>query len=391
MAPIFLSILSISTFQYKAILTISVWIPILFHKAHTQALISLAKTHKQILFTTLILSFYITIVSAINKFQINNYLVATSLLAWIPTTALLMAAQKKNTGKVLFLLYLMLIAAQVLILFTLWWQRYGIGIQRPLGIGHNVISGPLICVLALITYDLGQKLELSSKVKNNLQWLKWISVIFISGSIVTNSRTAILCAAISIFYIIKKEQQKTKLHPLATIISFIILTSFLLRDRATDMISDIKEYARGNLYSSIGSRLEAYIWSYRNIEDHLLHGRSIEGITKSYNSRYAGEAKFVEFMPHLHNDFLQLTAAFGLSSAVIFYLLFVMLYRRHQSSSQGYLKVDKSQIKNSGSVIIICIFLTSLFDSLTFNIESLLAFMVVIGISLSVQSKVTPS
>lgn len=78
-------------------------------------------------------------------------------------------------------------------------------------------------------------------------------------------------------------------------------------------------------------------------------------------------------MPHLHNDILQLSMAYGLGAAILFLYCIFTYYKENPTTSKKY--------------IIFCLLAVSMFDSLTYNAEALIAFMAILAINLTLQGR----
>lgn len=391
LTPIFLSALAISNFPYKLQLIASFWFVLLIKFSHLSNFLRLLKSELLLATTTILLSFYIALASYLQESGTNNFLTAGAFLVWIPVLAIVASECQQNKERALIGIFGVMLTATVIIASALAWQRYVIGSARPLGLGHNVISGPLVCILSVACHEIARTSTTISKIDTKLPFIKISFTLLVASSLTTDSRTGLLCAILCIFFIISNKKvdiYKNKLIFSATALAIMLF----YHDRFFNVFADIHGYMNGDLYSSIGSRFEAYVWSYKTLGEHLVFGKSLEGVTEIFNSRYDNNLKPVEFMPHLHNDFLQLTAAFGLPAAILFGLLLLLFYRRSNRVRQHDMASTEYPVfKNGLQVILLCLLTVSCFDSLTYNTESLLAFTVIIGVSLAILREHLPS
>lgn len=371
LASIFIIILGISNFQHKTLLAFSPWLFILLHKSYSEKLWITIKNDKEICIASALLSIHIIISSHVNHSGTQNYLTALAILIWLPIKACIDANIEYDFKKTYIKLYATFLLAQTTILSTLIWHKFLIGIDRPLGVGHNVISGPLICILAISSFEMALKfawIQKNALIKNISAG---IAVIFLLGSTITNSRTALLCAAAGILFIITRHSPQIKKVNLFIALTATAAVLLFNENRIYEAFIDIQNYKNGWLYTSIGGRLEALAWASDNITKNLFFGISIENITAEFNSRYGSRHIAVEYLPHLHNDFLQLSMAFGFPAAILFGFLLYAIYKKKWATSTGF--------------IVICLFVVSMFDSLTYNTEALVAFFAVIAVNLALQ------
>ena len=93
---IFLSALGISNFQNKIALASSLWIAFVFNKGNIKSIKRIFSLNNNIVLLYAILATYITIVSLSTSAGINNYVLAISLLAWIPTCEIISTLEDEN-------------------------------------------------------------------------------------------------------------------------------------------------------------------------------------------------------------------------------------------------------------------------------------------------------
>lgn len=388
LAPVFLSFLAISNFQHKPLLIAGLWIAILLDKNYIKVLFCLLENQRAMVLAAVSLSTYVSCVSYILEAEVNNFLVAGALIAWIPACAIAASEFQRHKERTLVGLYLTCLLAALMIATLLAWQRYLIGAERPLGIGHNVISGPLICALSILCNELASRSTTLSTINTKIPFIRLTSALLAVSSLITDSRTALLCAVISVFYIMSnniKNLTTNKALSLAAVATLIAA----YHEKFVNALSDITGYLSGNLNSSIGGRFEAYAWSFKHFDEHIWIGKTLEGVKTLFNSRYDDTLKSIEFMPHLHNDFLQLTAAFGLPTALMFGIFLGLLYFKSGQGKKNISIAKRQSVLFTDGLqpTILCIIIVSWFDSLTYNTESLLAFMIIVGISLAVSSR----
>lgn len=373
LASTFIIILGISNFQHKALLFFSPWFLVFLNKSYIENLWRTTKDDQLLKIVSIAISLHILVSSYLNNSAVENHLIALVFISWLPIKAFTEVEIKHDAQRTYIKLYSILLLAKLLIFSTLVWHKFIIGIDRPLGIGHNVVSGPLICIFSITSFEIACRFHQVQKSNFVKKIYAGISIIFIFGSTITSSRTAFLCAIAGIVFVIIRYSPRINKRWLFASLITISGVFIFSGNRIQEVFTDIQNYKNGNLYTSLGGRLEAINWAVENIPENIFFGISTENVAANFNSRYKNQQLAAEYLPHLHNDFLQLGMAFGLPSAILFFLFIYTLYKKNYPASMRY--------------IIFCLMTVSMFDSLIYNTEALVAFFGIIGINLALHQR----
>ena len=295
-------------------------------------------------------------------------------ILWFPVAAITLSLLRSDEQPNTQTIAKVLCGAISLILFALFFQKYGINLDRPYGMGHNVLTGPLLCILGAAAYIYQKK---SASIIDKKQPTIWALIFLFAafvGAFLTGSRTAILCIFAIILIVPWQKTKLSKSRFLLLFLSTFLVSLFFIRNRISEAFNDVHLLLQsGFAYSSIGSRFEAFNWGWNNISNSWLFGYSAETLSTLFNSRYRKGEKIVELLPHLHNDFLQLTIAYGAVSSILFTAMLLYLFKFSAVDSPPQTSINDHKttllIKRGLRYMLYCIIIASCFDSITYNTE----------------------
>ncbi len=383
-ASLFFLTVGASNSRYKIQAVILPWILL----AADSSARSAAKELLQRLKTFSILSFsfatWLFLSSLINAGTIKDYTLMVTAVLWFPVASITLSLLRYRRVPSTRAVAMTLCSAISLILFALFFQKYRINLDRPYGMGHNVLTGPILCILGTAAYIYQKRFALLI----NQKYPAILGLIFLSlallGAFLTGSRTAILCI-FAIILIVPWRRKKLSKSGLILFSSAVLASLFFIRNRISEAFNDVHLLLQsGFAYSSIGSRFEAFSWGWNNIPHSWLFGYSAEALSTLFNSRYRKGEKIVELLPHLHNDFLQLTVAYGVASSVLFTVMLLYLFRVSGVYSPPQTHVDDHKntllIKRGLRYMLYCIIIASCFDSITYNTEVFAVIQATLGV-----------
>jgi O-antigen ligase len=296
----------------------------------------------------------------------SQYLDATlPPILWIPVSAYCILDSRRKLYRVYFLLY----AAVSTMAATIIWQLLVEGATRPRGLSFNVLTGPMmlamICLLGAIKSN--QNIA-SQKNRDNYNFI-CISVLGLAGAMCSQSRTSLIsfvCASFVFLYFSHRNNARTGVI-LATIIFFWTLTQFNHFTLGKKQLSDVES---GKYVSSIGERRDGLIWGKQHIFDNPWIGIGTSQVQEGFNHRgyeWKRENPDHRFIPHLHNDYLQIALSNGVPSLVCYAFMWLLLGRKSINKSATSPAPRNKANRSAWILSMISIYLTaSLTDSFTF-------------------------
>lgn len=232
---------------------------------------------------------------------------------WIPIATLFRSIEWKYHR---IAIAAVLSAATACISLVVIWQFAGEHEPRPKGLSHNVLTAPmLLAMLCLIGALISQQKKQIPKTI-----FLTIAIFGISASILTHSKTGLLTflAATSIHLITRPAERK---KTLATTAPLITVWALSLTDMLANVLTDYVGYGNGQYKSSLAERTDAIRWAGIHILDNPLLGKGPIQLTDEFSQRWQewGRNKNAVLpMLHLHNDYLQMSIAYGVLTSMCF-------------------------------------------------------------------------
>ena len=389
-AVIFFLTIATSNSSLKIYAATLPWIMVAFQKKSILALFELSKKLLHLTYISISLCIWLVISSFINSGSLRDYTLAATVVIWLPISALTLATIRSDEKFLTLCIATTLSAATALISCMILWQKYLIGIDRPFGTNHNVLIGPTLCIIGITAYVYlrNRSLILQGKTKTFLYWILFILVIL--STLSTDSRTALIFIFSAALIALHRKNNIPEHLRILAIFSLVGVGLIIYKNRMLEAANDLMLMKSGNPYSSIGSRFEAYQWGFENLNKSGIFGYSSDGIKKLFNSRYHDSGKIVEFMPHLHNDFLQMALGYGFISS---FLYAGMIYFISSGCSHITSKTDCHQIKINSLIdfslklTACCLLISSLFDSISYNTEVFAASQTAIAVIFALRLK----
>jgi O-antigen ligase len=308
-------------FQSSRFLTLLPWLMLLsLGRSGGLGLLAVMRSNKLAVYATIALSAWIAVSELAHGFTRTGTRQLLHFLVWIPVAAAVYAIATKEHAWI-FKLANALLLVVVLVTGALLWQRFFLGIPRPPGLGHNVLTGTLIILAGCVIVNL---LAVSP---NNLRtrWLIFFCVALCLFAVTINAARAPLVvtfvAALTTSLVIGL---RPRLSWLVASIGLATVWIALYADRMLEIQRDWIRYLAGHSVTSLGVRLDAWRWIYENFDQHPFFGWSVSGVQSSFVALIEARSPEIPSIyryEHLHNDYLQLLGAYGLP-ALLFYAVF---------------------------------------------------------------------
>lgn len=167
-----------------------------------------------------------------------------------------------------------------------------------------------------------------------------LSVLILLAILVVPGRAGYLVLILSvpfISYIILGKRNFFRSVILFILITGVLLTSPVVRDRLSQGIDDIRQYRSGNIDTAIGWRFHLWKVSLQIVREHPFIGIGTGGF-KDELRRYKPDPTLPD-SSQPHNNFLYVMVSFGITGALILLWLYLILFRtgwRHKHTVEGY-------------------------------------------------------
>ncbi|EJL6685994.1 O-antigen ligase family protein, partial [Vibrio cholerae] len=241
---------------------------------------------------------------------------------------------KKINPKVVY--YIIAIAAIVCGL-NAFYERYSLNIYR-VGIATNPIPYALyISFLVLSCFYL--LLNSQSKALKILASIG--GVLSLAAIIMTDVRGVILFLPVTIIYLVITTIKPIWKYYIASILSIILLSGVFytifqpkINARIVQTQNEIALIKQGNLTSSIGIRLDLWMYAVDIIAQNPFFGVGDSDLQDSL-SRMTNRGAAIQ--PHLHNQYLDFLARYGIVGTLVIFLFCLALVLNFNNSGFEYI------------------------------------------------------
>ncbi|HGF7192826.1 TPA: O-antigen ligase family protein, partial [Vibrio cholerae] len=247
---------------------------------------------------------------------------------------LIVVPWKKINPKVVY--YIIAIAAIVCGL-NAFYERYALNIYR-VGIATNPIPYALY-VSFLVLSCLYLLLNSQSKVLKLLASIG--GVLSLAAIIMTDVRGVILFLPVVIIYLVITTIKPIWKYYVASILSIILLSGVFytifqpeINARIEQTQNEITLIEQGNLTSSIGIRLDLWMHGVDIIAQNPIFGVGDSGLQESL-SRMTNRGAAIQ--PHLHNQYLDFLARYGIVGTLVIFLFCLALVLNFNNSGFEYI------------------------------------------------------
>jgi O-antigen ligase len=290
------------------------------------ALHSVASRYKVATVATCVLALIMFVNSAQNGFAQTSSRHLLASLVWLPISSLTLIAlrSRASAGKAL-------LAALVIGLFvaalTMIMQRAIFLYVRPLGINHNVLSGTLALVNLCAVLSLAQMNPRAFVLRNGTRaitsnaWVAAAIVAVIFVVVLSGARSPLLALSVAAIVLIALFGHHLRVTAVLIIALGALLVVALGYPRFIEITREAAAYVAGDHATSVGGRLDAWRWFSESGLAHPFLGHSPDAVKASLAARgvhWGVDPRSTIEMWHLHNDVLQLAAAYGLIAAACF-------------------------------------------------------------------------
>ncbi len=281
----------------------------------------------------LILGFGVVVVCSIyHVIRGDGFSLARTLIASL--AYLIFVPWKNINPKVVY--YIIAIAAIVCGL-NAFYERYVLNIYR-VGISTNPIPYALYVSFLVLSCVY---LLLNSQSKT-LKLLASIGgLLSLSAIIMTDVRGVILFLPVAIIYLVITTIKPIWKYYIASILSIILLSGVFytifqpeINARIVQTQNEIALIKQGNLTSSIGIRLDLWMHGVDIIAQNPLFGVGDSGLQESL-SRMTNRGAAIQ--PHLHNQYLDFLARYGIVGTMVMFLFCLALVLNLNNSGFEYI------------------------------------------------------
>ncbi|HGF7496135.1 TPA: O-antigen ligase family protein [Vibrio cholerae] len=276
--------------------------------------------------------FVIAIFSFYSIFRGDEFSLARTLITSL--AYLIVVPWKKINPKVVY--YIIAIAAIVCGL-NAFYERYALNIYR-VGIATNPIPYALF-VSFLVLSCLYLLLNSQSRVLKLLASIG--GVLSLAAIIMTDVRGVILFLPVAIIYLVITTIKPIWKYYIASILSIILLSGVFytifqpeINARIVQTQNEIALIKQGNLTSSIGIRLDLWMHGVDIIAQNPIFGVGDSGLQESL-SRMTNRGAAIQ--PHLHNQYLDFLARYGIVGTLVIFLFCLALVLNFNNSGFEYI------------------------------------------------------
>lgn len=257
----------------------------------------------------------------------DGFSLARTLIASL--VYLIFVPWKRINPKVVY--YIIAIAAIVCGL-NAFYERYVLNIYR-VGIATNSIPYALYVSFLVLSCVY---LLLNSQSKTLKLLVSIGGLLSLSAIIMTDVRGVILFLPVAIIYLVITTIKPIWKYYIASILSIILLSGVFytifqpeINARIVQTQNEIALIKQGNLTSSIGIRLDLWMHGVDIIAQNPLFGVGDNGLQESV-SRITNRGAAIQ--PHLHNQYLDFLARYGMvGTLVLFLFCFALIFNLNKS------------------------------------------------------------
>jgi O-antigen ligase len=302
-------------------------IVIAFGREALRALVDIAREYRLAVVATAVLALLILFNEAWHGFTKTGLRHFVACLAWPSVAALaLMTFRASNESKRRCALAVAL--AVVASALTMIVQRAWLGHERPIGLSHNVHAGTLallgLCVVIACVFAHARAKQTTLRAAE----VDFILAVAIVGAafvvVLSGARSPLLAFGITAFALVAILGHHLRFTALTLLALTVLMIVVLGHQRFVDLAREFATYVAGDHATSVGGRLDAWRWFTESGLLSPLFGQSADAVRSSLAARAVrwgfADRPMID-MWHLHNDALQLVAAYGVLAATSFFAI----------------------------------------------------------------------
>jgi len=308
-------------------------------------------------------------------------------LLWVPVAALV-RWMRRCVGEAALISSLFFILSSVVLVSSGWliWQGVYEGQDRPSGFSRNVLISPsmfaMVCLLGVLKD--GARGDGGTQI-----WVRrlfpWVAVVAVLGAMATHAKVGLLVFLVGVIarLILLPHSRRMTLWVSGPVVAAWL---WVLLPRLHVVTVDVGLYQDGGRRTSFGERLDAIRWAFEHIWDHPFFGRGSVQVARDFNNRWIEwgvEKADVTPMLHLHNDYLQMTLAYGFPAAIFFVAFWCGLVAWGKSLGGGSIRGAGLVRERAWLIVMFCIFMSSfMVDSFTYWSSTWGMTMAAVGVGL---------
>jgi O-antigen ligase len=381
------------------VLALLPWLFLLVFRSEGSAALQLvAKHYRGAVIASVALSLAIVASETVHGFTSLGIRHAMVAVAWIPLAALvaLILRQRAAAPREFAIAIAAALAINVI---TLVVQRFVIGQERPLGLGHNVIGGSLAWMGVCTVYVLLKGFAQPDGTSSDRLLLGTSIVLALSAVILSGARTPLLAVCISLTILVVAMRKRGARFVVAGVAAIVTILFAIGNARLSEFAVEATAYLAGDHLSSVGGRLDAWRWFSETWSQSPWFGISSDGVRIALANRgdtwLVPQEKLV-VMTHLHNDVIQIISAYGFVTVTAFIAMLISFFAHAYSRIRSGASRQRSMAfyANGGVLIVTLLFaFAGLTDSLTYWSSSWMAWSaymaIVIGLTINYATKTT--
>jgi O-antigen ligase len=237
----------------------------------------------------------------------DGYLAA---IIWLPMAAFTRASRVHKHRDLVAMLSLVVAGLSLLIV----WQFLIEGHPRPRGLSFNVLTGPML--MAMVCLLSAIRAHHASHPDQTADWIStWISAIGLTGTIVSQSRTALMAFVAAAVAFVATCQPGRRLKPALLAICMTLFWGYTQVNRYEEGKTEVAKLNRDQHVSSVGERSDGLRWGWQHLFEKPWLGLGPKELQDKFNMRgyeWGRSNPDYPFMAHLHNDYLQLAIEHGI-------------------------------------------------------------------------------
>lgn len=312
--------LETSDWEYTA--TITPWLWVLYSTPSRARLTQIVKENRSLVLVTALASIWM-LIGSLSRQVADEWRIATTPILWLPIAAIFKQhahqTPPQTKQSVQAIMGIAILSTSTVLAYQLLIGKD----PRPPGFSFNVLTGPMLLMMASLFIAADQNSGSRPKL------LLLIGLASIGGSMMTQSRTALLCFIVGCgccALFLPKISKNILAYSMPTSIIWMILIS----PRFDVIHTDISKYQNGSHRSSLGERTDAIVWGLQHIFDKPWLGFGREPLRNTFNSRWIEWSQpedSITKILHLHNDYLQLALSYGMPTLVFTLIFWVGLFK----------------------------------------------------------------
>jgi O-antigen ligase len=372
-------------FQSARVLALLPWFMLLsLGRSGRLGLLEVARSNKLAIYTTIALSAWIAASELTHGFSRAGIRQLLHFLVWIPVAAAVYTIAITDRTWIFKLASALLLVISV-VAGILFWQRFFLGMPRPSGLGHNVLTAALVVLAGCVTVNLLTVLP-GGLAK---RWLIFLCIALCLFAVTINAARAPLAVVIlAALFTVAVFGIKPKLTWIVGSTGLTLVWIVLYAERLLEFQRDWAKYLSGQSHTSLGVRLDTWRWMYDNFDQYPLLGWSVSGVQNSFVALIQARNPTIPSIypyEHLHNDYLQLLGAYGLP-ALLFYVIFLVAVSLPSLTAARHSTLQKNELNMPFALhLLFCvlIFVAGFADVMAFWTPVTVAWQTLLGISVA--------